>query len=123
MPDISNESEEQGGREFESGSPPPSLERQSKTTTDTSDTMIVHEPSSYHTMSHTIHLHELGSENNSRIPENDVISAASENSWFSFMFEASSDEHRFDLMCYTLSILTYAYTFCACANFTPPSIR
>ena len=94
-------------------------QQESETCIHTSDTMIVHNPRNEQSscLENSVHLHELGSENNSRIPENDVISAGSESSWFSFMFEASSDEYRFDLMCFTLSILTYAYTFCACANF------
>lgn len=101
--------------------PPPSVvprnisEQQSIPSTNSSDTMIVHEVNRIE--QNSVHLYEQSSENNSRVPESDAISELSDNSWFSFMFEASSDEHRFDLMCYTLTILTYAYTFCASTNF------
>ena len=47
----------------------------------------------------------------------DAASSSSENSWFDFSFEASSDEQRFNLMCYTLTVLVWAYTFSACTNF------
>ena len=47
----------------------------------------------------------------------DAVSTSSENSWFDFTFEASSDEQRFNLMCYTLTVLVWVYTFSACTNF------
>ena len=49
--------------------------------------------------------------------DTDVGSTSSDNSWFDFTFEATSDEHRFNLMCYMLQLLVYAYAFCACTNF------
>ena len=54
---------------------------------------------------------------NSFATDTDVLSNSSDNSWFDFTFEATSDEHRFNLMCYMLQMLVYAYAFCACTNF------
>ena len=49
--------------------------------------------------------------------DTDDMSHSSDNSWFDFAFEATSDEHRFNLMCYMLQLLVYAYAFCACTSF------
>lgn len=54
---------------------------------------------------------------NSLTSNTDVESTSSDESWFDFAFEATSDEYRFNLMCYMLQLLVYGYAFCACTNF------